>query len=317
MSRSHERAPARVRPTVPLALLATLALAGMLLAGCDGPEERALAAGNEAFAQGDYASAEAWYRSAAEEAPDAAAPWINTGLSRLRDERYEEALDAYRRGAEKARGPLAARAFFDLGGAALRAGDVETAVEAFREALRLDPFDEDARHDLELAMALQSREGQGQPSSESEEGQEGEQDQQGEESEDGQQGQQDQEGEEGERSEASSAGPRDPSDEEGEEGDEEAEAGEQGEETPEEGEEPRAGGEPQEESGETGEAGAAGEAADELSEEELAALEEALEGMTEEQARRLLRALGGDSRSLQQVLQMRLPATGARSGRDW
>lgn len=318
MSRSIERAPVRGRPPAPLTLLAVLALAGPFLAGCDGPEERALAAGNEAFAQGDYASAEAWYRAAAEEAPDAAAPWINTGLSRLRDERYEEALDAYRRGAEKARGPLAARAFFDLGGAALRAGEVETAIEAFREALRLDPFDEDARHDLELAMALQPREGQGEPSSESEEGQEGEQDPQGEESQDGEQGEQgqpDQEGQEGERSEASSAGPREPSDEEGEE---DAEAGEQGEESSEDGQEPRAGGEPQEESGETGEAGAAGEAGEgELSEEEMAALEEALEGMTEEQARRLLRALGGDSRSLQQVLQMRLPATGARSGRDW
>jgi len=299
--------PSDRRPAFPRFLLLLLAMSGLGLAGCNAPREEAIAAGNNAFAAGDFASAEAWYQAAIEEDADSAAAWINTGLARLRAEQFEEAIEAFRRGATKARGPLAARAFFDLGAASLLGGDVETAIEAFREVLRLDPTDEDARHDLELAMAVRNQQQEIQESEsqeQSEEDQEGGEQQEGQEGQEGEsQEQQSEEGQEGQEGQ-SEEGPSGGSQQEGEEGEEGAET-EQGEESdPGEGAQADSGGEASEEEGE-------------LTAEQAAALQEALEGMTPAQARQLLRALGGDSRSLQQVLQMRLPANGQRPDKDW
>jgi tetratricopeptide (TPR) repeat protein len=307
--------PSNRRPAFLFTVLLLLGMSGLAIAGCSAPSEEAIAAGNTAFAAGDFASAEAWYQAAIEEDADSAAAWINTGLARLRAEQFEEAIEAFRRGAAKARGPLAARAFFDLGAASLLGGDVETAIEAFREALRLDPTDEDARHDLELAMAVRNQQQDSQESEsqeQSEEDQEGGEQQEGQEGQEGdgqeqqsEDGQEGQEGQEGQSEEDPSGG----SQQEGEPqaGEEEGEGSEaeQGEESdPGEGAQADSGGEASEEEGE-------------LTEEQAAALQEALEGMTPAQARRLLRALGGDSRSLQQVLQMRLPANGQRPDKDW
>ena len=310
--------PTLLRPTARRLLPLLLAMSGLLLAGCEAPGEEALAAGNEAFAAGDFAAAEAWYRSAIDQDADSAAAWINTGLARLRAEQPEAAIEAFRRGATHARGPLAARAFFDLGAAALRGGEVETAIEAFREALRLDPTDEDARHDLELAMALRDQqqegeEGDGQESGEGEQEQDEQEEGESQESREGQEGQQ---GDEARK-------------QEGEEGQDRGQEGQdqegQGEEDPagDEQQGPQPGQEGEEGAREDGAQAGAGDGSEasaedgELTEEQAAALQEALEGMTPAQARRLLRALGGDSRSLQQVLQMRLPANGQRPDKDW
>jgi len=48
--------------------------------------------------------------------------------------------------------PLRVRAYYNLGNAFYREGDFGRAVDAYIEALRLDPSDRDAKHNLELAL---------------------------------------------------------------------------------------------------------------------------------------------------------------------
>ena len=81
-----------------------------------------------------------------------------------RTARYEAALPAYKAVVQSERGPLRAAALYNLGNLhlrqALRIGAaealplVELAKQSYRDALRADPGDWDARYNLERALAL-------------------------------------------------------------------------------------------------------------------------------------------------------------------
>lgn len=99
-------------------------------------------------------------------APDDPRVLFNLGTGRLLGDHGDAvgALEAALRVGEESRegapgaagGALAPelrqRAFYNLGGARLAADDPAGAVAAYEEALRLDPADADAKHNLELAL---------------------------------------------------------------------------------------------------------------------------------------------------------------------
>lgn len=115
-------------------------------------EEQNVRAGNEKLVAGDPKAALQHYDDA--EKKVGARPEIDydRGHAAYRAGRLDEAVEHFRRAAEKAPAPLASRALQNAGNALAAKGDEPGALGAYRDALRRDPGNEDARYDLEVLL---------------------------------------------------------------------------------------------------------------------------------------------------------------------
>jgi tetratricopeptide (TPR) repeat protein len=141
----------------------TLALAALVAALAAGSVDE----GNRRYAAGDYAGAAEAYARAVAEGDTSAVVRYNLGTALLRLERYDEALPHLEAAArEGAPPPVRVRGHYNGGNADLqpafdgavpeeaRRERLERAVRHYRDALRLDPGDADAKWNLELAGRL-------------------------------------------------------------------------------------------------------------------------------------------------------------------
>ena len=134
-------------------LVALVALA--LLAGSCGSNIAGLIdEGNRAWDQGDREAALEAYRRAGASAPDRPEPHLNAGLVLHELERYPEAVLETSRALPIDNPDRASLAHFNLGNHYLRMGRLIDALDSYREALLLNPDDEDAKHNLEIAWQL-------------------------------------------------------------------------------------------------------------------------------------------------------------------
>ncbi len=115
-------------------------------------EEENVRDGNARLRAGDPAGALRRYDLA--ERAVGARPEIDfdRGHAALQAGRLAEAEQAFRRAARAAPPPLASRALQNAGNALAAAGDRDGAARAFGEALLADPTNEDARFDLEVLL---------------------------------------------------------------------------------------------------------------------------------------------------------------------
>lgn len=310
----RELIPDRLAPS---RALAAGCLALLTLTGCASAEPAQLnATGNARFAEEDWEAAAEAYAAAQAEEPSSAALAYNLGNAAFRQEDVEGARRHLLEALGLDDGALTRRIHFNLGNLAFNLGDHAAAADSFKAVLRADPQDADAKHNLELALlAMQSAEEQQQQqdgeSEEQQESGESEQDQQAQgEQQEGEQGQEQQQeqGESGQQAQGQ--------DQQGaQEGQEPQDQGQQGQ-----GQEPREGEESQQASGgegnqeneaegsrpQDGEPG--GQAGGGMRERQLDPL----------QAYRLLQALGGNARTLQEYLQQRYVVPGGRRpAQDW
>ncbi len=128
-----------------------------------------LRSGNRAFEEGDFTTAEEKYREAAQKRHHATAAQFNLANALYRQQRYEEALEVYLSLLSSSHDSATINAIaYNLGNTALkrflnpeegmehqRQEYLQLGIEAYSEALRYNPTDEDARHNL--ALALQHR----------------------------------------------------------------------------------------------------------------------------------------------------------------
>ena len=145
------------------ALLTFAALIALLGAGCadggirgplsdnDGPE--AMDVGNRAFDANLYEAALNAYAIAGESMPERAEPLYNSANALYRQERFREAISMYDELLTGRDLELAGRTTYNAGNALYGAGEHEQAIEMYKQALRYDPNDMDAKHNLELALA--------------------------------------------------------------------------------------------------------------------------------------------------------------------
>lgn len=106
---------------------------------------------NEYYGSGEYEIAIREYHIAQVEEPDNALIYFNTSNAYLRTERFEEARSALEQAILRGDAQTASQAQYNLGNIHFLLGDYEAAIYAYREALRFNPANEDARYNLELA----------------------------------------------------------------------------------------------------------------------------------------------------------------------
>lgn len=178
----------------------------MALTACGSTAARYNNEGNAAFEENNYTQALENYTAAKQEDPDLAEPYYNSGNTYYRQGQFDSAemqtKQSARSSEREENRELAQNSYYNLGNSYFQSQRWGEAIDAYKEALRLNPDDEEAKYNLELALKNQEEEqqqqqqqnGGGQPPPPQGEQQPNQGEQQGEEPNSGQNGDQEQEG---------------------------------------------------------------------------------------------------------------------------
>jgi len=132
--------------------------------------------GNKKFEEEKYQEAEIYYRRALEESPGNSKALYNLSNSLYRQGRYDEAINILDRLTQQGVDKIdASDVYHNLGNAQLGAHQIRQSIESYKNALKIDPDDQDTRYNLAYAMELLDEQEQP-PQAETDIG-EGEQDQ--------------------------------------------------------------------------------------------------------------------------------------------
>lgn len=111
--------------------------------------------GNKLYKEGKFSESEIEYRKALEKNQKSAKGTYNLGSSLYRQENYEESARHFMEAAQRLNAKDAAgrsAAMHNLGNSLLKGGKLQESIEAYKQALRLNPNDEDTRYNLAYAM---------------------------------------------------------------------------------------------------------------------------------------------------------------------
>ncbi|NKI31394.1 tetratricopeptide repeat protein [Croceivirga thetidis] len=111
---------------------------------------------NEQLNQNDFVNAEGEYRKAISKSKENVAAPYNLGRAYYNRESYTEAFGRFKNAGEKAtEKPDKHKAFHNLGNVFMKNKEYGKAVEAYKEALRANPNDDETRYNLALAKKKQ------------------------------------------------------------------------------------------------------------------------------------------------------------------
>ncbi|MEM1257063.1 MAG: tetratricopeptide repeat protein [Bacteroidota bacterium] len=110
---------------------------------------------NEELVQNDFVQAEADYRRAISKSGDNTAAPYNLGRAYYNRESFAEAFARFKEAGEKAgEKPTKHKAFHNMGNVFMQNKEYEKAVEAYKQALRSNPYDDETRYNLALAKEM-------------------------------------------------------------------------------------------------------------------------------------------------------------------
>ncbi len=266
-------------------MLITLLTVGLLAAACSPSAEKLNNKGNDAFSEQLYLEALAAYQSAQLDSPELAAPYYNAANTLYREGAYEEAFGQLQQALSIAdEEALAENGLYNLGNSSFNMEEWQEAVDAYTESLLLNPEDQEAKYNLELALQqMQQQEQQEQQDQEQDQEQNEEQSENGQ----GEDQEQEQDQEQEKQQQDKSEGGQDQ--QEQEQPDPPDEPSENGEEPDQNQDDSQ--GEPQE-----------GENQEQNQEPQPGQVPPPGQRMTEEQAKQLLAAIAEDSETLQERL---------------
>jgi Ca-activated chloride channel family protein len=108
--------------------------------------------GNRLFAQGKYEDAEKAYLDAQVKNPGRPEILYNLGNSLIKQNKHDQGIQSLRQSIDKGDTGAKKNSWYNTGNALFSMGRFKDSAEAFIQALRLDPADHDAKHNLELAL---------------------------------------------------------------------------------------------------------------------------------------------------------------------
>ncbi len=108
--------------------------------------------GNRLFSQGKYADAEAAYLDAQVKNPGKPEVLYNLGNSLVKQKKYSQGIQALSQAAGQGDKIIRQNSWYNTGNAFFEASRFKDSAEAYVQALKLDPSDRDAKHNLELAL---------------------------------------------------------------------------------------------------------------------------------------------------------------------
>ena len=131
----------------------------VVLVGWIGGWTRSMNAGNDAYSRGNYDAAQAAFQQATLDKPDNPIAHYNLGTALYRQGKFREATRAFQvsllRHSEPTEDILnRSSILYNLGNAQFKVGDLTGAIASYKQALRLDPQDANAQHNLVLALQL-------------------------------------------------------------------------------------------------------------------------------------------------------------------
>lgn len=155
---------------------------------------------NEAYEKGDYAVAEQAYLEAIRETPDDARLYFNLGNSLAQQGKFDEAVTAFEKFKDMSDSPEdRSKADYNIGNIFGNQEKWDKAAEQFRQSLRQNPEDPEAKYNYELANRLLQKQEQQEQQQQQDQNQqnqddnsEGEQQQSDQQQQEGDQNQQDQ-----------------------------------------------------------------------------------------------------------------------------
>lgn len=110
---------------------------------------------NKELSENEFIGAEADYRRAISKSGENVIAPYNLGTAYYKKESMEEAFGRFKQAGELASAkPEKHKAFHNMGNVFMKNEEYDKAVEAYKEALRNDPTDEETRYNLALAKAL-------------------------------------------------------------------------------------------------------------------------------------------------------------------
>lgn len=125
--------------------------------------------GNSAYADSSFVSAEESYRSALAADQNSFNAVFNLADAIYKQENYEEASTLFQALTEKTENKSEkAMAYHNLGNSLLQEEKLEESIEAYKNALRNNPFDSDTKHNLAYAQYMKQQQEQNQEEKEQE-----------------------------------------------------------------------------------------------------------------------------------------------------
>ena len=165
-------------------ILVVAAVLALFLMACGSTPGDVNNSGHEPYLSGDYPVALEAYQLAQERSSETGEPFYNSGNVLYRTGEYEDSVQDFDESLKHAQGELRSSGVFNRGNALFQQQQYRQAVEAYKEVLRMNPNDQDAKHNLELALnQLPPPEEEQDQQQEEEEEEEQEQDEQQEEEE--------------------------------------------------------------------------------------------------------------------------------------
>jgi Ca-activated chloride channel homolog len=108
--------------------------------------------GNSLFAQGKFEDAEKAYLEAQGKNPGKPEVIYNLGNSLIKQKKYDQGIQSLHQSMSNGDKGVKESSWYNVGNALFSMGKFKDSAEAYVQALRLNPSDQDAKHNLELAL---------------------------------------------------------------------------------------------------------------------------------------------------------------------